>query len=290
MIFTAYLIGVFGWVVAHYKGDAQLFVAIGLAGFFCLFTTGMVLNSLNMVFKNTTTIETSDSRRMYMAVVLPPERQIDPLMLPPPPAKLSRSSSDGEGERPITSELDDESHINYFKRQNTSESRPPLVKRSTGRKIWKGSITYPLHLPVDRPPIPAIPQRHFAILQLPPGLNPFNLGSAYRNFTAVFGTSVLDWILPIKHSPCCDHSSRVSEYPLGPEFELMLADAGLVRPISPLKERRPSTTPSRKRKRRLDPGWQNGERPPGWISEQEARRMRKEWRHRADQSHHPDRI
>lgn len=226
-----------------------------------------------------------------MAVVLPPERQIDPLMLPPP-AKLSHSSSDGEGDRPMTSEIDDESHINYFKRQNDSEWRPSPSKSSPGRRrIWKGSITYPLHLPTDRPPIPAIPQRHFAILQLPPGLNPFNLGSAWRNFTAVFGFTLWEWILPIKYSPCCDHSSRISEYPLGPEFELMLADAGLVRPISSnQKERRPSTFPSRKRRRRLDPGWQNGERPPGWISEQEARRMRKEWRHRADQGKHPDVI
>lgn len=288
MIYTAYLIAVFGWVVARYKGNVQFFVILGLAGFFCLFTTGMVLNSLNMIFKNTTTIETQNDRRMYMAVVLPPERQVDPLMLPPP-AKLSRSSSDVEVDRPKTSELDDEAHINYFKRQNKAEWRPSPSKSSTGRKIWKGSITYPLHLPVDRPPIPAIPQRHFAILQLPPGLNPFDLGSAYKNFTAVFGPTVLDWVLPIRYSPCCDHSSRVSEYALGPHFELCLADAGLVRPISSAsKERRPSTTPSRKRRRKLDPGWQNGERPPGWISEQEARRMRKEWRHRADQSHHPD--
>lgn len=246
---------------------------------------------MNMVLQNVTTIEFQNNRRMFMAVILPPERQIDPLMLPPP-ARLSRSSSDGEGDRPKTSEIDDESHTNYFKRRDDAEWRPSVSKRSSGRKIWKGSITYPLHLPVDRPPIPAIPPRHFAILQLPPGMNPFNLGSAYRNFTAVFGSTFLDWVLPLKHSPCCDHTSRVSEYPLGPEFELMLADAGLVRPISSTsKERRSSTTRSQRRRRKLDPGWRNGERPPGWeISREEARRMRKDWRHRADQAHHPDAL
>ena len=34
----------------------------------------------------------------------------------------------------------------------------------------------------------------------------------------------------------------------------------------------------KKRKRRLERGWQHGERPDGWISENEARRARKEGR------------
>ncbi|SMR49208.1 unnamed protein product [Zymoseptoria tritici ST99CH_3D1] len=293
MIFTAYLTGILAWVVQSYKGDVHLFVAIGLAGFFLLFSAGMVMNGLNMVFKNVTTIELV-SKRIYMAVILPPERQTE-LLAPPPPAKLSSGSSDHESERPTTSELDDPSHINYFQRQQSSSSRRNPSPSKPSRRIWKGTITYPLHLPTDRPPIPAPPQRAFAILQLPPGLNPWNLGSVYANFTAVFGEFVVDWLLPLKHSPCCDHSSDISEYPLGPEFELMLRDAGLANHDSS-NERRGSLTTGvtssseRKRRRRvLDKSWQNGERPDAWDSHREARRMRKQWRERATASKHPDR-
>jgi palmitoyltransferase len=211
--------------------------------------------------------------------------------------KLSSGSSDGESERPMTSELDDPSHVNYFQRQQSSSSRrnPSTSASKPPRRIWKGTITYPLHLPIDRPPIPATPQRTFAILQLPPGLNPWNLGSAYTNFTAVFGTTIFDWLLPLKCSPCCDHSSDISEYPLGPEFELMLRDAGLTRDsvskegVGSVKTRNTSRSEKKRRRRILDEGWQNGERPDGWVSHQEARRMRKEWERRAKEGRNPDR-
>ncbi|KAF2213784.1 hypothetical protein CERZMDRAFT_90358 [Cercospora zeae-maydis SCOH1-5] len=201
--------------------------------------------------------------------------------------------------------------MNYFrrqqrqpsaaKRQSTSHSppaAPPLQPPPS--KIFKGTITYPLQLPTDRPPIPATEPRTFAILETPRGLNPWDLGSTYQNFLAVFGRTPVDWFLPIKHSPCCDHSSQISEYPLGPEFEVLLSDAGLVRPATNTstvhhqrqkrernRDRRGSSVArsrSRRRKRRLDPGWQNGERPDGWVSEKEARRIRNEWRRRVDQA------
>ncbi|EME84688.1 uncharacterized protein MYCFIDRAFT_152906 [Pseudocercospora fijiensis CIRAD86] len=226
MILTGYLTGVFGFYVSKSKHNVHWFVVLGLAGFFCLFSAGMVMNSMNMVFKNTTTIEMIRGR-----------------MLP------SRHES-----------------------------------ASPASKLYKGTITYPLHLPTDRPPIPAPVPRTFAILEAPRGLNPWNLGSAWLNFKAVFGSEPHEWVLPFRHSPCCDHTSQISEFPLGPEFEVLLSDAGLVRPPTPRRERRPSNTPSRRKKRRLDAGWQDGERPDGWVSEKEARRIRNEWRRRQKQS------
>lgn len=288
MVLTCYLTTVFGYFISKYTHSVHFFVVLALAGFFLLFTTGMVMNSLHMVFQNTTTIE-GISRRMYLAVILPPELQKDP-MAPPPPAKLS-PTDDTDSERPLTSELDDPSHVNYFTRQPRPPKRPqpPSVHSPVRSKIWKGTITYPLHLPIDRPPLPAPERRTFAILHTPPGLNPWNLGSVYRNFTAVFGNHVHEWVIPLKMSPCCDHSSRVSEFPLGPEFELLLVDAGLIRPESSEgKDRRSSPVPSRKRRRRLEPGWQNGERPDGWVSEKEARRIRNQWRIRTKMEKQPD--
>lgn len=292
MILCCYVTTVLAYFVAKYKKNAQMIVGLGLAGFFLLFTVGMVMNSVNLVLQNATTIEHA-GRRIHLAVLLPPELQTGPLP-PPPPAKLSPPlGSDVGSERPLASDFDDPSHHSYFSRQPNSAKRvrPSSSSASPPKsKLWKGTITYPLQWSVDRPPLPAPTPRTFAILQTPPGLNPWNIGSAYRNFTAVFGFKPHEWILPIRHSPCCDHSSMVSEYPLGPEFELLLWDAGLVQPQSPsTRERRTSSArESRKRRRRLDVGWQNGERPDGWLSEKEARRLRNEWRRRAQNEQRPD--
>lgn len=290
MIFTAYLTGVFGYYVSEDRHNVHWLVTLGLAGFFLFFTFGIVANSVHMTLQNITTVE-SVRGKMHLAVILPPELQIGPSVPAPPPARLSQNpggrASDESSEQPLTSELDDPAHLNYFKRQprpakhetTTTYSPPPP-------KIYKGTVTYPLHLPSDRPPIPAPVPRRFAILETPRGLNPWNLGSPYRNFKAVFGENFIDWLLPLKHSPCCDHSSQISEFPLGPEFEVLLVDAGLVQSgpsPPPQQERRPSTTNgTKKRKQRRSAGWQNGERPPEWVSEKEARRIRHEWRRRRE--------
>lgn len=56
--------------------------------------------------------------------------------------------------------------------------------------------------------------RTFAILRTEPGENPWDLGY-YRNFKSVMGQSIFEWLLPIKHSPCCDHDSPESDYAMG---------------------------------------------------------------------------
>lgn len=88
------------------------------------------------------------------------------------------------------------------------------------------TITYPLPLPTAPGQTsvyaPASRDRHatnmFAILKTAPGENPFNLGP-WRNFKSVMGNTPFEWFLPIKHSPCCDHDSMVSDYDFGPLVE-----------------------------------------------------------------------
>lgn len=58
-------------------------------------------------------------------------------------------------------------------------------------------------------------QRTFAIVKTEAGENPWDLGM-WRNFTSVMGHSPLEWFLPIRHSPCSNHDSNVSEYEYGP--------------------------------------------------------------------------
>lgn len=71
-------------------------------------------------------------------------------------------------------------------------------------------------------------RRVFAILRTRPGENPFDLGSPLKNLQQVMGYTVADWLLPIKASPCADHSSLESAFALGPVVQRMKEEAGLV--------------------------------------------------------------
>ena len=147
-------------------------------------------------------------------------------------SRTSHPPDSGDSEHPLTSEIDVPSHSSYF-----SQRKPRRPRRSATlpfqERIWKGTITYPLYLPTDRPPLPAPQPRTFAILETLPGMNPWDLGSRWMNFKAVMGNQLHDWLLPVRHSPCCDHTSTVSQYPLGPDFQELLIEAGLApRPAS----------------------------------------------------------
>jgi palmitoyltransferase len=91
-------------------------------------------------------------------------------------------------------------------------------------------IVYPLRGPPRRPgsegqqpnshhgPISARDQqaeRKFAMLRSKPRENPWNLG-ALENWKSVMGDNFIEWMLPIRHSPCCNHESMESDYKLGP--------------------------------------------------------------------------
>lgn len=57
--------------------------------------------------------------------------------------------------------------------------------------------------------------RRFAILRTKPREDPWNLG-LWRNWKTVMGFNAAEWLLPIRHSPCCDHENMESDYQLGP--------------------------------------------------------------------------
>lgn len=58
-------------------------------------------------------------------------------------------------------------------------------------------------------------ERKFAILRTKPRENPWDLGIK-ENWKAVMGDNIIEWLLPIRHSPCCNHESMESDYKLGP--------------------------------------------------------------------------
>jgi palmitoyltransferase len=87
-----------------------------------------------------------------------------------------------------------------------------------------GVVVYPLPLPpghatgASQEPVSARDQqatRTFAILSTNMGENPWDLGIR-RNWKSVMGNNLVDWLLPIRHSPCTNHESMVSDYEFGP--------------------------------------------------------------------------
>lgn len=72
--------------------------------------------------------------------------------------------------------------------------------------------------------------RTFAILNMKQGQNPWDLGSLLLNWETVMGTSVIDWVLPIKRSPCCNHEDAESQFEIGPSVDLLKASVGFMTP------------------------------------------------------------
>jgi palmitoyltransferase len=86
--------------------------------------------------------------------------------------------------------------------------------------------------------------RTFAILQmLEVGENPWDLGSRLLNFKAVMGTNLLDWFLPIRKSPCCNHEDAESQYAVGPGVDRLKSSVGFM----PSRE---TANPRRRRRRK----------------------------------------
>ncbi|KAI0390474.1 palmitoyltransferase PFA5 [Xylariaceae sp. FL0594] len=106
-----------------------------------------------------------------------------------------------------------------------------------------GVIVYPLEKEAGNPTVnghddraDAVPAtsrddlatRTFAILHTEPGdkENPWDLGY-WRNWKTVMGTNPLDWLLPIRSSPCANHESPEGFYPMGPVLNKVRTRYGL---------------------------------------------------------------
>jgi palmitoyltransferase len=73
--------------------------------------------------------------------------------------------------------------------------------------------------------------RTFAVLRmLESGDNPWDLGSLMLNWKTVMGDNVIDWFLPIKRSPCCNHEQSESQFSVGPWVDLLRVRYGFLEP------------------------------------------------------------
>lgn len=150
-----------------------------ISALFLLFSGGMALTSIRYALINITNIDMFQrSRTFYLAVRIP-------LDTPPSPSY-----------RTITYPLSS---------QSEQHQQPSLgVTAGVERDV-------PLHVAKrDK-----LALRKFAVVQTQSRENPWDLG--FRgNWRSVMGNSILEWLLPIRHSPCCNHESSDSDYQIGP--------------------------------------------------------------------------
>lgn len=168
--------------------DGWTIAIIVLASFFGFFSFGMTLTSARYIFTNITNIDVLKKTQNYTLAV----------------------------RIPLTS--------------------PPSEKYPT--------ITYPLRYNLQRPQYPdsglgeqrpasaSLSLRDqqakckFAILRTGPRDNPWDLGF-WENWKSVMGGSILEWILPIRRSPCCNHESMESDYQYGPLLRRLKKEYGV---------------------------------------------------------------
>jgi palmitoyltransferase len=198
--------------------DVHWILALAFAAMFLLFSAGMFASTLQLAVINSTTIEnlSRKTKVWYLAVYMPR------------PEEVMRRRGDNRGTALRT--------ITY---PRPPEEQQVLLQQSGNLPVDASTLANPS--PVD------LPVRTFAILETPAGFNPWDCGPL-QNIKEVMGNHLIDWFLPLRHSPCADHSSGVSMFRLGPQVERLKEDAGLVPRKNEVIHQRP--THRRKRRRR----------------------------------------
>ena len=182
----------------HYELDVNWILVLAFAALFLLFSAGMFSSTLQLAAINSTTVEnlSRKTKVWYLAVYIPRPEEV-----------FRRIEATGGAA------------VRTIQYPRPAEEQMMLVEQNGG---------IPSHSPSssnDRPQ--QSPIRTFAILESPRGFNPWDCG-LLRNIQEVMGYNVVDWFLPVKHSPCVDHSNGRSMFKLGRQVEKLKVEAGLV--------------------------------------------------------------
>ena len=231
------------------------------AGLFFIFCAGMCGSSLQFAFLNSTTIEnfTRKTKIWYLCFYLTPNTlqryqnsgrtDLRLITYPRPPeeqfhilqshgATLSTASEQDIAQEPYNGNTTTPNPPpNVYDPQSTSQSTYPsnptvsplhnTISRATSSSATlqqSTDATSPPSTP-SQPPAPVEP-RTFAILESPPGDNPFDIGP-HGNFREIMGHGVFDWLFPLRMSPLVDHRDPVCMYKLGPVARSMIRKAGI---------------------------------------------------------------
>lgn len=208
--------------------DVHYFLLLGISALFTLFSLGMAGSSIQLAIINSTTVENLSRRSKiwFLAVLIP--RNEDGKLPPPPPPPPQSARSGIAGPRPMP------------RFQTITYPRPPdeeqfLIHqarsqqgRTSNPASTDPSSTTDTQPPTTPPTLPSPQPRTFAILPTQPGENPFDVGP-WENMRQVMGYSLSEWLLPMRQSPCADHSSRVSAFKMNTKLVRRLQqEAGLV--------------------------------------------------------------
>ena len=211
-------------------------IILGLSALFFLFSAGMSGSSLQLAIINSTTVENLSrrSKTWYVAVRIPRSQEARPvgnqqaLMTITYPRPLGEQQLLQDRYVALSAPVPDP---NTGTPKHGPDSREAHEPRSPADQSPTSPST---GLP---PPTHQTEQHLFAILASQPGENPFDLGPL-ANLKEVLGYRYRDWILPIKPSPCADHSSGVSLFKMGEVVRRMKEDAGLEEAHANRKHRR----------------------------------------------------
>lgn len=185
--------------------DVHKVLTVALAGLFLLFSFGMTLSTLQMTMINVSTVEnlSRKTKVWYLAVHIP--RPDVGRRISENPKFLTITYPRPPEEQQILQQ-----HGGYT---------PPNTTQQTLTSLQ-------IPLPPLRTPSHYIEPRTFAILSTRQGENPFDLGP-FENIQQVMGYTLLDWLLPIRSSPCANHTSSVSAFKMNDIVERLQEEVGL---------------------------------------------------------------
>ena len=202
--------------------DVHIVVSVALSGLFGLFAFGMSLSTTQLSMAGLTTIENLDkgTKVWFLAINIP-----KPELGPPngePPNFMTITYPRPPEEQAILQQQ--AGYISPTQSPHDSAQDQPIRTSPLPKKVNSAHYITP---------------RTFAILSTNPGENPFDLGPL-ENLKQILGYNYLDWLLPLRRSPCTDHTRPSSIYKMNENLiKRIQVDAGLVPAArSPRRHRR----------------------------------------------------
>lgn len=186
--------------------DGHIIAAVAVGAFFGLFTFAMTLTSWRLIFLNMTNIDMLKKSMYQLAIRVP------------------QGTPSTEKYATITYPL-------------SLQTQPPSSDRLETRvpnghsRGVPGPNASPDLLLAEEQETSARDQlatRTFAVVRTERDENPWDRGWK-RNWQDVMGTNVMDWLLPIRQSPCARHDIPESEYAMGPLVDAVKRRYGLDR-------------------------------------------------------------
>lgn len=185
------------------------------AAFFGLFTAGMAGTSSGLALRNLTQVEHLGVKSKFHTLAV----------------LIARPEEESSKKHPVMFPTIVYPLVNNTPLHNSEQSG--IVPASESPESLQGGTS-----PATSSPRDLKATRTFAILQSNPGEHPWDLGSFLLNWKSVMGDNIIDWFLPIKRSPCCNHEDTESYFPMGPALDSVYAQLQARNPeaLNPSKE------------------------------------------------------